>query len=150
MSSHLKGPSEGDWSVFAEKVVAERDAALERVGVLEHAVRTLQEEAMRRDACTDFERGEYAGQDAMLRHITLLDEASNSLLAAAVKKCHFVQAPLRVLAELADKLPCASYSFEQQFDVKAARAFHSEFSLLQKRCELFAKDLVVDDEDAFI
>lgn len=26
MSSHLKGPSEGDWSVFAEKVVEERDA----------------------------------------------------------------------------------------------------------------------------
>lgn len=27
MSSHLKGPSEGDWSVFAEKVVKERDEA---------------------------------------------------------------------------------------------------------------------------
>jgi ElaB/YqjD/DUF883 family membrane-anchored ribosome-binding protein len=28
MSSHLKGPNEGNWSVFAEKVVAERDEAL--------------------------------------------------------------------------------------------------------------------------
>lgn len=31
MSSHLKGPSEGDWSVFAAKVVAERDAAREEL-----------------------------------------------------------------------------------------------------------------------
>ena len=31
MSSHLKGPSEGDWSVFAEKVVEERDALREQL-----------------------------------------------------------------------------------------------------------------------
>lgn len=40
MSSHLKGPNEGNWSVFAEKVVGERDEALaslafERVTVAE-------------------------------------------------------------------------------------------------------------------
>ena len=28
MSSQLKGPSDGNWSVFAEQVVAERDKAL--------------------------------------------------------------------------------------------------------------------------
>lgn len=41
MSSHLKGPSEGDWSVFAEKVVAERDAAREEVAALRRELGAL-------------------------------------------------------------------------------------------------------------
>lgn len=35
MTSHLKGPSDGNWSVFAEKVVKERDEALERASKAE-------------------------------------------------------------------------------------------------------------------
>lgn len=34
MTSHLKGPSEGEWSVFAEKVVGERDQARAEVNTL--------------------------------------------------------------------------------------------------------------------
>lgn len=35
MSGHLKGPHQGNWSVFAERVAEQRDAALERVRELE-------------------------------------------------------------------------------------------------------------------
>lgn len=109
---------------------------------LQLEVEKLQLELMARDTKPDFERGEYAGQDAMMRHIEKLTDDNNSALAAAVRKCELYQVKVRVLAQVADKLECASYSFGETFDPEAAKAFYSEFCILQKRCEIFAKDEV--------
>ena len=108
-------------------------------------VEKLNLELMERDTRPDFERGEYAGQDAMMRHLEKMDENNNSAMAAAVKKSPYVQGLYRLLAQHADSLHCASYSFGQEFDPEAAKAFHSEFCVVQKRCELWSKDLVPDD-----
>ena len=187
MSSHLKGPNEGTWSVFAEKVVGQRDAALERAtkaeaaydelcrslaervllhektqkelalaqqGIssavqdikrLEVEVEKLNLELMERDTRPDYERGEMDGQDAMMRHLVKMDENNNSAMAAAVKKSPYVQGLMRLLAQHGDSLECASYAFGQEFDPEAAKAFHSEFCIVQKRCELWSKDLVPAD-----
>ena len=34
MTSHLKGPTQADWSVFAEKVVEERDEVIDMLELL--------------------------------------------------------------------------------------------------------------------
>lgn len=52
---------------------------------------------------------------------------------------------MRLLAQHGDSLECASYAFGHEFDPEAAKAFHSEFCIVQKRCELFSKDLVPED-----
>ena len=111
------------------------------LGVL---IEKLNLELMERDTRPDFERGEYAGQDAMMRHLEKMDENNNSAMATAVKKSPYVQGLYRLLAQHGDSLHCASYSFGQEFDPEAAKAFHSEFCIVQKRCELWSKDLVKD------
>ncbi len=120
-------------------------SAVQDIKRLEAEVQKLHEEIMRRDTRPDFERGEYAGQDAMLRHLEKMDETNNSAMATAVKKSPYVQGLFRLLAQHADSLHCASYSLGQEFDPEAAKAFHSEFCIVQKRCELWSKDLVNED-----
>lgn len=120
-------------------------SAVHDIKRLEAEVHKLQEEAMRRDTNPDFERGEYYGQDRMMEHLEKMDENNNSAMAAAVKRSPYVQGLLRLLAQHGDSLECASYSFAQEFDPEAAKAFHSEFCIVQKRCELFSKDLVKDN-----
>jgi hypothetical protein len=130
-----------------ELVLAQQgiSSAVQDIKRLEAEVQKLQEEAMRRDTLPEFERGEYAGQDAMMRHLEKMDENNNSAMAAAVKKSPYVQGLMRLLAQHGDSLECASYAFGQEFDPEAAKAFHSEFCIVQKRCELFSKDLVSTD-----
>jgi hypothetical protein len=127
---------------------AQWDAQLDSLGrSLEEAtkeVARLNEELMKRDTAPDYERGEMDGQDAMMRHLVKMDE-NNSAMATAVKKSPYVQGLLRLLAQHGDSLECASYAFGQEFDPEAAKAFHSEFCIVQNRCELFSKDLVQDD-----
>lgn len=120
-------------------------SAVQDIKRLEAEVEKLNLELMARDVHPDFERGEYAGQDAMLRHLEKMDENNNSAMAAAVKKSPYVQGLFRLLAQHADSLHCASYSLGQAFDPEAAKAFHSEFCIVQKRCELWSKDLVPED-----
>jgi hypothetical protein len=120
-------------------------SAVQDIKRLEAEVEKLQEEAMRRDTNPDFERGEYYGQDRMMEHLVKMDENNNSAMATAVKKSPYVQGLMRLLAQHGDSLECASYAFGQEFDPEAAKAFHSEFCIVQKRCELFSKDLVPTD-----
>jgi hypothetical protein len=120
-------------------------SAVQDIKRLEAEVEKLNYEIMERDTRPEFERGEYAGQDAMMRHIGLLKEDSGSELARAVKRCYFVQTPLRVLAEVAEYLEVAGYTLGHEHDPAAAKDLHAELSILQKRCELFSKDLVQDD-----
>ena len=98
----------------------------------------LQEEAMRRDTLPEFERGEYAGQDAMIRHIALLTEESNSQLALAVKNCALVKVRAEILRQVAENLEPASYKLGETFDPEAAKAFHYELSICQLRAEKLA------------
>jgi len=125
------------WLDILNETCKERDLARKEV-------EKLNLELMERDTRPDFERGEYAGQDAMMRHLEKMDENNNSAMATAVKKSPYVQGLYRLLAQHADSLDCASYSFGQEFDPEAAKAFHSEFCIVQKRCELWSKDLVKD------
>lgn len=120
-------------------------SAVQDIKRLEAEVEKLNLALMERDTRPDYERGEMAGQDAMMRHLEKMDENNNSAMAAAVKRSPYVQRLLRLLARHGDSLECASYSFAQEFDPKAAEAFHSEFCITQKRCELFSKDLVEDN-----
>jgi hypothetical protein len=101
---------------------------------------------MERDTRPDYERGEMDGQDAMMRHLEKMDQDNNSAMATAVKKSPYVQGLMRLLATHGDSLHCASYSFGQEFDPEAAKVFHSEFCIVQKRCELWSKDLVKENE----
>jgi hypothetical protein len=109
-----------------------------RIVALEAEVKQLQEEIMRRDTLPDFERGEYAGQDAMLRHIALLKEDSNSQLAAAVRACPLVQVRAEILRQAAENLEAASYKLKEPFDPEAAKALHFELSVVQSRAEMYA------------
>jgi len=128
--------------VLAQQGIA---SAVQDIKRLEAEVEKLNLEIMRRDTMPDFERGEFEGQDAMMRHLVKMDENNNSAMATAVKKSPYVQGLLRLLAQHGDSLECASYAFGQEFDPEAAKAFHSEFCIVQKRCELFSKDLVPVD-----
>lgn len=119
----------------AEQYSRERDA---KILALETEVKKLQEEAMRRDTLPDFERGEYAGQDAMIRHIALLTEDSNSQLAEAVRKCALVQVRAEILRQAAENLEAASYKLKEPFDPEAAKALHFELSVVQSRAEKYA------------
>ena len=129
-----------------ELVLAQQgiSSAVQDIRRLEAEVEKLNLELMERDTRPDFERGEYAGQDTMMRHLEKMDENNNSAMAAAVKRSPYIQGLFRLLAQHADSLHCASYSFGQEFDPEAAKAFHSEFCIVQKRCELWSKDLVKD------
>ena len=120
-------------------------SAVQDIKRLEAEVEKLNLQLMERDTRPDYERGEMDGQDAMMRHLVKMDENNNSAMAAAVKKSPYVQGLMRLLAQHGDSLDCASYSFGQEFDPEAAKDFHSEFCIVQKRCELFSKDLVPTD-----
>lgn len=120
-------------------------SAVQDIKRLEAEVEKLNLALMERDTRPDYERGEMDGQDAMMRHLEKMDENNNSAMAAAVKKSPYVQKLMRFLAQHADSLLCASYSSDQPFDPEAAKAFHSEFCIIQKRCELLSKDLVPED-----
>jgi hypothetical protein len=119
-------------------------SAVQDIKRLEAEVEKLNLALMERDTRPDYERGEMDGQDAMMRHLVKMDENNNSAMAAAVKKSPYVQGLLRLLAQHADALLSASYSWDQPFDPEAAKAFHSEFCIVQKRCELFSKDVAED------
>lgn len=120
-------------------------SAVQDVKRLEAEVEKLNLQIMERDTRPDYERGEMDGQDAMMRHLEKMDENNNSAMAAAVKKSPYIQRLMRFLAQHGDSLLCASYSSDQPFDPEAAKAFHSEFCIIQRRCELLSKDLVPDD-----
>lgn len=95
---------------------------------------------MERDTRPDYERGEMDGQDAMMRHLVKMDEENNSAMANAVRSSPLYQTKVQVLAQVAEWLQVAGFSLGEAFDADAAKASFNELALLQKRCELFAKD----------
>lgn len=95
---------------------------------------------MERDTRPDYERGEMDGQDAMMRHLVKMDEENNSAMANAVRSSPLYQTKVQVLAQVAEWLEVAGFSLGETFDVDAAKACFNSLALLQKRCELFAKD----------
>lgn len=84
MSSHLKGPSNGEWSVFAEKVVEQRDALREEVAQLR----------LERDRLEALAREERTTREAML------DAMRREALALLTLVPHDVVLPERVLRRI--------------------------------------------------
>lgn len=101
-------------------------------------VEALKYELMGKDVHPDFERGEYAGQDSMMRHIALLSEDNNSQLADAVKACALVKVRAEILRQVAETLESASYKTGEAYDPEAAQAFRVELCILQARAEKYA------------
>ncbi len=109
----------------------ERDAALKEV-------EKLNLELMERDTRPDFERGEYAGQDATIRHIGLLTEEANSQLAKAVRGCPTFKSRAEVFRQIANYLEVATFKLGVEYNPEAANACRVELSLLQARAARYA------------
>lgn len=131
--------SEHDCGVKYVGTFAQWDAQLDYLGrCLEDAtkeVARLNEELMKRDTMPDFERGEFAGQDAMMRHIAGMDETNNSALALCIRNSAPFKARAEVLRQVAETLEYASYKIGETFDPEAAKAFHFELGICQARAE---------------
>lgn len=105
---------------------------------LSKEVEKLQLEIMARDVHPDFERGEFAGQDATIKHIALLGEDSDSLLARAVKACSLVKVRADILRQAAECLETASFKTGEPYDPEAAIALRFELCIVQARAERYA------------
>lgn len=101
-------------------------------------VEKLQLEIMARDVHPEFERGELAGQDSMIRHIGRLAEDSNSQLAVAVKACGLVKVRADILRQVSEVLETASFKTGENYDPEAAHACRFELCILQARAEKYA------------
>lgn len=101
-------------------------------------VEALKLELMAKDVQPDFERGEFAGQDSMMRHIGLLSEDNNSQLADAVRACSLVKVRAEILRQTAEYLEAASFKTGDNYDPEAARALRFELCIIQSRAEKYA------------
>lgn len=108
-----------------------------RVQQLTSEVEKLGLELMAAQVKPDYERGELAGQDAMMHHIAKLTEESNSALAEAVRKCDLVKNRCFILQQVAEYLEIVGYKVGEKLDLEALVACRSELSILQRRAEFF-------------
>ena len=93
---------------------------------------------MRRDTLPEFERGEYAGQDAILRHIAGMDETNNSAVAQVIRHSEPFKTRAEILRQVAEWLAVASFQTGYEYDPEAARACQHELGILQARANKYA------------
>jgi hypothetical protein len=101
-------------------------------------VEKLSYEIMYRDTKPDYERGEWDGQEAMLRHVSKLTEDNNSRLADTVRHCEIYKVRAEILRQVAEVLEYASYGPNDEFDPEAAKACRFELQILQQRAQKYA------------